>query len=149
VVLDELAARRIASYSVTAENADVTATAIAARQRFANLVVRSLVETVPRALLEEARKQKEDAERLLAERTGEGRVELARASTGIDDVKRALPRDTVWCRSCATTGLCFRNGPVGDDDDRAVLWRVRGQGRASSVFFAPLGPASSIRSPGL
>ena len=46
VVLDELAARRIASYSGTAENAGVTATAIAARQRFANLVVRSLVDVI-------------------------------------------------------------------------------------------------------
>ena len=145
VVLDELAARRIASYSGTAEHAGVTATAIAARQRFANLVVRSLVETVPRALLEDARKQKEDAERLLAERTGEGRVELARASTGIDDVTRALPRDTVlvsfvrYDRTVPSgTGTSVTTMIVPSYGAFVV------KGGAASVFFAPLGPASSI-----
>src|SRR5262249_17827791 len=62
VILDELAARRVASYSVSAQPGGVAATAIAARQRFANLVVRSLIEPVPRAVLDDARKQKEDAE---------------------------------------------------------------------------------------
>jgi CHAT domain-containing protein/tetratricopeptide (TPR) repeat protein len=145
VVLDELAARRIASYSGTGQNAGVTATATAARQRFANLVVRSLVEPVPRALLEDARRQKEDAERLLAERTGEGRVELARASTGIDDVKRALPRDTVLVSYVRYD----RTVPSGTGPSVTTMivpsyGAFVVQGGTSSVFFAPLGPASSI-----
>jgi CHAT domain-containing protein/tetratricopeptide (TPR) repeat protein len=145
VVLDELAARRIASYSATAGNAGVTATATAARQRFANLVVRSLVEPVPRALLEEARRQKEDAERLLAERTGDGRVELATASSGIDDVKRALPRDTVL-----VSFVRFDRTVLSGDGSSATTTVVPSygafvvKGGATSVFFAPLGPASPI-----
>ena len=144
VVLDELAARRIASYSGTAQNAGVTATATAARQRFANLVVRSLVEPVPRTLLDDARRQKEDAERLLAERTGEGRVELARASTGIDDVKRALPRDTVLVSYVRYD----RTEPSAPGSSTTTVVPSYGafviKGGAASAFFAPLGPASSI-----
>jgi hypothetical protein len=130
VVLDELAARRIASYSGPAESAGVTTNAIAARQRFANLVMRSLLETVPRPVLDEARKQKEDAERLLAERTSEGRLELATASTGIEDVKRALPRDAVLVSFVRYD----RTVPSGSGTSithagRAVVRRVRPEGR--------------------
>ena len=120
-------------------------TATAARQRFANLVVRSLIEPVPRALLEDARKQKEDAERLLAERTGEGRVELARASTGIDDVKRALPNDTVLVSFVRYD----RTVPSGTGSSVTTMivpsyGAFVVKGGTSSVFFAPLGPATSI-----
>jgi CHAT domain-containing protein/Tfp pilus assembly protein PilF len=145
VVLDELAARRIASYSASSQNAGVTATAIAARQRFANLVMRSLLEPVPRALLDEARTQKEDAERLLAERTGEGRIELATASTGVDDVKRALPRDTVLVSFVRYD----RTVPSGTGAN-VTATTVPSYGAfvvksgAARVSFAPLGPAASI-----
>jgi CHAT domain-containing protein/tetratricopeptide (TPR) repeat protein len=145
VVFDELAARRIASYSGTAQDAGVTATAIAARQRFANLVVRSLLEPVPRALLDEARKQKEDAERLLAERTVEGRVELVRVASGIDEVKRALPGDSVlvsfvrYERTVASgTGSSITTTLVPSYGAFVV------RAGAARVTFTPLGPASSI-----
>jgi CHAT domain-containing protein/tetratricopeptide (TPR) repeat protein len=145
VVLDELAARRIASYSSTGQTAGVTATATAARQRFANLVMRSLLEPVPRALLDEARKQKEDAERRLAERTVEGRMELATASTGIDDIKRALPRDTVLVSFVRYD----RTVPSGAGAN-ATATTVPSYGAfvvksgAARVSFAPLGPAASV-----
>jgi CHAT domain-containing protein/tetratricopeptide (TPR) repeat protein len=145
VVLDELAARRIASYSGTTQDATVTTTAIAARQRFANLVVRSLLESVPRPLLDEARKQKEDAERILAERTVEGRVELVTAASGIDEVKRALPGDSVlvsfvrYERTVASgTGSSFTTTVV---PSYAAFVVKAGAARA---VFAPLGPADSI-----
>ena len=145
VVLDELAARRLASYSGGVQGSGITASANAARQRFANLVMRSVLELVPRALLDEARTQKEDAERSLAERKVEGRVELARASTGIDDVKRALPRDTVLVSFVRYD----RTVPSGTGPSVTTMivpsyGAFVVKGGTSSVFFAPLGPATSI-----
>ena len=145
VVLDELAARRLASYSGGVQGSGITASANAARQRFANLVMRSVLEPVPRALLDEARTQKEDAERSLAERKVEGRVELARASTGIDDVKRALPRDTVLVSFVRYD----RTVPSGTGPSVTTMivpsyGAFVVKGGTSSVFFAPLGPATSI-----
>ena len=95
VVLDEFAARpRAGSYSDPSVTALVDAVT-ASRQRFANLVVRSLQEPVPRAMLDDARRQKEDAERALAERSVETRAELTRLSAGAADVRRALPGGSV------------------------------------------------------
>jgi CHAT domain-containing protein/tetratricopeptide (TPR) repeat protein len=91
IVLDEFAARpRAGSNSDPALKALVDAVT-ESRQRFANLVVRSLQEPVPRAMLDDARRQKEEAERALAERSAETRAELTRLSAGAADVRRALP----------------------------------------------------------
>jgi CHAT domain-containing protein/tetratricopeptide (TPR) repeat protein len=145
VVLDELAARRLASYSANPQGGAVNAAAIAARQRFANLVVRSLQEPVPKAILDDARKQKEDAERVLAERTSEGRAELATATSGVEDVKRALPRGSVlvsFVRFERTTPT--RTAPsmaqVAVPHYGAFVVKP-GVGRA---VFVPLGPASVL-----
>lgn len=145
VVLDELAARRLASYSARAQDTGVTAAATAARQRFANLMVRSLSEPVPRPLLEEARKQKEDAERLLAERTVEGRAEVATASSAIDEVRRALPRDA----ALVSFVRYDRTAPSGTGSS-VTTTVVPSYGAfvlkagSARITFAPLGPASSI-----
>jgi len=145
VILDELAARQFASNSGSTQGAAVNTAAIAARQRFANLVVRSLLEPVPRTLLDDARQQKEDAERVLAERTVEGRVEAVRASSGVDEVKRALPQDTVLV-SFVQYERTLLSG-TGDAQTTLVVpsygaFVVKGGG--AKVFFAPLGPAASI-----
>jgi CHAT domain-containing protein len=139
VVLDELAARRFASYSSTEQGA--TATATAARQRFANLVMRSLLEPVPRALLDEARKQKEDAERLLAERTGEGRTDLTTA--GIEDVRRGLPRDAVLVSFVRYERTFVSGPPLATSVSPSYGAFVLHSG-ATNVFFTPLGSAESI-----
>jgi CHAT domain-containing protein/tetratricopeptide (TPR) repeat protein len=92
VILDEFAAaRRRATSTADPRVAALATTATLARQRVANLVVRSLQEPVSRDLLEEARKQKDDAERALAERNLEARAELTRGSAGLNDISRALP----------------------------------------------------------
>jgi CHAT domain-containing protein/tetratricopeptide (TPR) repeat protein len=143
VVLDELAARRLASYSNTARGADVTAAATAARQRYANLVVRSLIEPVPRPLLEEARKQKEDSERVLAERSVAGRVELARASTGIDEVRHALPPRTVLVSFVRYDRTVVAGPPAATTLQPSYGAFVVRAGEMK-VAFAPLGPASTI-----
>jgi CHAT domain-containing protein len=94
-ILDELAARSRAVSESDPQVAALNARVVAARQRFANLVVRSLQQAVPRIVLDEARRQKEDLERELAERSAQASAELARASAGLESVRRALPSDAV------------------------------------------------------
>ena len=144
VLLDELAARRAASYSASPQGTSANADAIAARQRFANLVVRSLLEPVPRDVLDEARKQKEDAERLLAERTVEGRVELARAAVAMADLRRALPSGAVLVSfvrydRTLTPGNATAAQPAVPSYAAFVT-----TSSAARVAFVPLGPATSI-----
>jgi len=97
VILDELAARAQFSTGAAAGAAPLAALLTVARERFANLVLRSLQadESVPRALLDEVRQQKEDAERTMAERSAAARTDLARARAGLDDVRQALPSQSV------------------------------------------------------
>jgi CHAT domain-containing protein/tetratricopeptide (TPR) repeat protein len=145
VVLDELAARRLASYSGGVQGSGVTAAANDARQRFANLVVRSLLEPVPRALLDAARTRKEDAERTLAERTVEGRVEFARAALGAAHVIRALPSDSVL-----VSFVRYDRTTVSKTSSAASTTVVPSYGvfvakpGATRVVFTPLGTAASI-----
>jgi CHAT domain-containing protein/tetratricopeptide (TPR) repeat protein len=96
VILDEIAARARSAVGADPELTSLNTALVAARQRFANLMLRSVGEadSVQRAMLDEARKQKEDAERALAERSVTVREELARSSAGIDAVRRALPANS-------------------------------------------------------
>jgi CHAT domain-containing protein/tetratricopeptide (TPR) repeat protein len=93
VLLEELALRTRAERVPDAATAPLMARAAAARQRYANLVVLSLRESVPRARLDEARQEKEDAEQALAERSASAGAEIARAEAGLDAVRAALPSD--------------------------------------------------------
>ena len=95
LILDELAARAHALRRAGPRMSATYQRAQQARQRFANLLVRSLDETVARSLMDEARQEKEDAERSLAEESASERAEMARASLGVDDVRRALPAGSV------------------------------------------------------
>ena len=89
VILDELAARARAAGTLNPQAQRSTQTAVQARQRFANLVVRSLQESVPRAMLDEARQQKEDAERALAESSVDARAEMRRAHSQFQGRRRS------------------------------------------------------------
>ena len=91
VLLDELAAR---THAVDGPPTGLAATATSARQRYANLVVRSLREPVPATLLNQALAEKEDAERRLAEQSAAARAELQRARIRLDDVRTALPANS-------------------------------------------------------
>jgi len=91
LVLDELATRARTATAGHSDGPGVEQGVALARQRFANLMVRSLQEPVPRDLLDEARRNKEEAEAALAERSVEARAEMARTSTGLDAVRRGLP----------------------------------------------------------
>jgi CHAT domain-containing protein/tetratricopeptide (TPR) repeat protein len=93
VILDEIAARARSAVGSDPELGSLNTALVGARQRFANLMLRSVGEgdSVQRAMLDEARTQKEDAERALAERSAAVREELARTNAGIDAVRAALP----------------------------------------------------------
>jgi hypothetical protein len=93
VVLDELAARahgiNLSDPSLAALERDIAL----ARERYANLALRVISGggSVPAERLEDARKEKEQAERALAERSAEARGEIARSAAGVDEIRRALP----------------------------------------------------------
>jgi CHAT domain-containing protein/tetratricopeptide (TPR) repeat protein len=93
VILDELIARAQSTGSTEPELASLNAALTKARQRFANLMFRSLrgEDPVPQAVLDEARQEREDAERALAARSVATRRELARASFGLPDLRQELP----------------------------------------------------------
>ena len=128
VVLDELVSRSPTINSSNPQIASEMASAIQARQRFANLVVRSMQETVSRPVLDEARQKSESAERVLAERSVESNADRARALVRFSDVDAALPAGSVTRlirelrpdetgASSGTAGRCTQTGPL--------LWRVR------------------------
>ncbi len=97
LVLDEMAARHSGVFrSSDPEVARLAKDLGQARERLARIVVRGSGEEPKRyiALLEEARKEKERAERTLAEKSSEFRAQQARAQIGLEDVLQALPADS-------------------------------------------------------
>jgi len=97
VVLDELATRSRFNGSSDLDIEKLRETLTDARQRFANLSLRSVRDRTPTpvAVLESARKEAEAAERALAERSAAFRLGQIRAESGLDDVWRALPADSI------------------------------------------------------
>jgi CHAT domain-containing protein len=147
LILDELAARAQATAAVDPDLASLNAALVSARQRFANLMVRSLqgVEPVPRPLLDQARQEKEDAERAIAERSASARADLAHARAGLDDVRGALPSESALVSfvrydrsvlSRSTTRSTVRTVP-------SYIAFVVGSG-ASGVTTIPLGSAALV-----
>ena len=96
VILDEIAARARSAAGADPALTPLNAAVRSARERFANLMLRSLEgeEAVPRDMLDEARRRKEEAEAALAERSVVAQVESARAHIGLQDIQRALPTGT-------------------------------------------------------
>jgi CHAT domain-containing protein len=98
LVLDEMAARR--RVSLDASRPDLAPLRVAltsARQRLANLVVRGPSDSRPQqyvSLVEDARREKELAERALADKSAAFREEQARSEIGLEDVRAALPEGT-------------------------------------------------------
>ena len=92
VVLDELAFRN-GIRSEDSQLADLRAAFTSAKQRLANLSMRSLrdQQPTPAAVLESARKRVDQAEEALAARSAVFRRERQLAEAGLDDVRRALP----------------------------------------------------------
>jgi CHAT domain-containing protein/tetratricopeptide (TPR) repeat protein len=97
LVLDEMAARRRVDSSDPAM-AGVRAALSGAQQRLANVLVRGPRDSAPdhyRHLVEEARRDKENAERALADRSASHRAEMAKTPAELSDIQRAIPADAV------------------------------------------------------
>ena len=95
LVLDELAERSRWTAAAAPERAPLHASVAARQTRYATLMLRNVQgEAVPRALLDEARQQAEDAERELAEQSAVDRDDLERAKAGLNEVRQALPAGT-------------------------------------------------------
>jgi CHAT domain-containing protein/tetratricopeptide (TPR) repeat protein len=98
LILDEMAARHHDSADdSTTQVAALWTTLTASRQRLANLVVKGPGQQRPEQyheLVDTARREKELAERALAEKSTPFRDELARTEIGLDQVRAALPTDT-------------------------------------------------------
>ena len=95
LVLDEIAGRRRNAYDTTsAATAPLWQALVAARQRLANVVVRGPGQQSARqyaAIVENARDEKDRAERALAEKSAAFSAELKKPSVGLAQVREALP----------------------------------------------------------
>jgi CHAT domain-containing protein/tetratricopeptide (TPR) repeat protein len=146
VVLDELVSRSPTTHSSDPQMASEIASAIQARQRFANLVVRSMQETVSRPVLDEARQKSESAERVLAERRVESNADGVRTHVRFTDVDAALPAGSALVSfvNYDRTKLAPRGYQV------AALTPVRSYGAfvhragSSDAAFVPLGTGAWI-----
>ena len=144
LVLDELAARAHALKTTGQQMSATAQRAQQARQRFANLLVRSLDAPVKREVMDEARLEKEDAERALAEESASERAEVARVDVGLDDVRRALPAGSVvvsfvqFNHSTRRTALGMASGKT---PSLAAFVLRAGQ---QNVELVPLGTVANI-----
>jgi CHAT domain-containing protein len=95
LVLDEMAGRHREAHEATVSDvAPLWSNLIAARQRLANLVVRGPGQQRPEqylSTLEDARREKDLAERALAEQSAAFSAELKKPSVGLPQVRAALP----------------------------------------------------------
>jgi CHAT domain-containing protein/tetratricopeptide (TPR) repeat protein len=148
VILDEIAARARSAVGSDPELASLNTALVAARQRFANLMMRSVGDgdSVKRAMLDEARQQKEDAERALAERSVAVREELARSSAGIDAVRSALPPNSALVSFVRYNRTSFSENQAHVRLARAAPAYIAFVMRAgdSDVGVVPLGSATGI-----
>jgi CHAT domain-containing protein len=92
LVLDELAGRAQLARDADVVTPDVTRRFAAAQQRYANLLVQTLREPVPRARLDAARREAESLEtQLAAEATA--RADRTRTDAGLEEIMSGLPSD--------------------------------------------------------
>ena len=144
LILDELAARAHTLRTTGPQMSATSQRAQQARQRFANLLVRSLDEPVARSLMDKARQEKEDAERALAEESASERAEIARAAVGLDEVRHALPAGSVLV-SFVQFNRSTRRLAVGMASSKtpSIAAFVLRSGQ-QSVALVPLGTVANI-----
>jgi CHAT domain-containing protein/Tfp pilus assembly protein PilF len=137
MVLDEVAARhRSASAGEAKEIAELANALAAARQRLAGLAVRGIRNDPPeryRRLLDQARAEKDRAERDLAEKSARFREDQSRSRVGIPELTAALPDD-----SALVAFVRYR----GEGLDHYLAFVLRGGDGVPAVV--PLGTAARI-----
>jgi CHAT domain-containing protein/Tfp pilus assembly protein PilF len=148
LVLDELATRRRTTVEARALSLEPLVKAlVTARQRLANLLVAG-----PRAdsaasylpLVTQAQREKERAERALAEQSVRFRRELAHSQTGLDEVRAALPHHTAlvsYVRYTDDRTPDPRKPRPAPATAYAVFVLRAGE---SEVSFEPLGAAATL-----
>jgi CHAT domain-containing protein/tetratricopeptide (TPR) repeat protein len=151
VILDELAARAQSAAGSVPEVASLNTTVVAARQRFANLMLRSLQDdaSVSLALLDKARQEKEGAERALAEQSASARTELSRGSVGLEEIRRAILADSALVSFVRYDRTSFSSAnPKVASVPRVVpsymAFVIRSD--SSDIAVVPLGSAASLDS---
>jgi CHAT domain-containing protein/Tfp pilus assembly protein PilF len=124
LVFDELASRRHTVYSNS--NHDVAQTAeqlFAARARLATLAVRgagSLKPETYRRLLDEARTNEEQAERMLAEKSNAFRQDQARNQIGLKEVAASLPQGGALVAFVRYVRYDFKRSSIGKPAAKAI-----------------------------
>ncbi len=147
VILDELIARARSTSQPDPALDSLNATLIGARQRFANLMFRSLQgsDPVPQALLDQARQDREEAERALAERSAAAREDRDRAGTGLANIRRALPDDAALVSFVRYDRTAATKGPRGAQVQVAPSYIAFVARRQTEVVAAiPLGSAAVL-----
>ena len=153
LVLEEMAARRRVVAGVNdPEVVRLANDLVAARQRLAGLLVRSAADPASRARIEQAARERDDAERALAERSLQFRTEIARTRISLEDAIAALPRRAAllayarFRRSpldpAPTQGGSLDNAAGADGRDEYGVFVARGDG--TPPVFVPLGDAHAI-----
>jgi tetratricopeptide (TPR) repeat protein/CHAT domain-containing protein len=147
LVLDELATRHRTTIEGRAPSLEPLAKAlVTARQRLANLLVAgprsdSAASYLP--LVTQAKREKERAERTLAEQSVRFRRELAHSKTGLDEVRAALPHHTALVSYVRYTDVAApdRNPRRAPETAYAAFVLRAGE---SQVSFVPLGAAATF-----
>ena len=153
LVLEEMAARRrVVAEGEAVAVAPLANALVAARQRLAGLLVRSAADPASRGRIEQAARERDDAERALAEGSLVFRRELTRLRISLEDAIAKLPRGSAliayarFRRSLpdrkATQAAQPDKADGGDGRDEYIAFVARGDGTAPAVV--PLGDARAI-----
>jgi CHAT domain-containing protein/Tfp pilus assembly protein PilF len=159
LVLDEMAERwHLSANAARPDLATSWAAVVSARQRFANLVIREPGGRPDQygALVDEARQEKEEAERALAEKNATFRQELSRSDLGLEKVRAALSwnmaliafarydRSLIDVRTTASTSLMALGGGVRSPKPVPSYIAFVMRDGQSDVAVVPLGSATAI-----
>jgi CHAT domain-containing protein len=155
LVLDEMAVRQGSLQTATETGDPLRLAFIAAQQRLANLTVRGPDQLAPAqyaALLEQARREAEQTEQALAEKSAEFRAERDREQLGLDEIQASLPPDGTLVSFARYNRTVFGGpasivppGGAARSSSRSVpsyLAFVLRPGQPPAVV--PLGPARTI-----
>lgn len=125
IVLDELGARAHVLADPSPQAAAIQRRLNTARQRYANLMLRSMGaegSSVDAAeMLNVARREREEAEQALAEQSATFRSQLARGEIGYEEVRRSLPRGSAlvsFVRYERTSASDDAGSPLGRQHSR-------------------------------
>jgi CHAT domain-containing protein len=145
-ILDELADRARVDTTTDPELRLLTQTMTTARARFATLMMRSLEDSasVSRALLDQARAEKEDAERTLAERSASARAEQARTRIGLEEIRSAMPARSALISFVRYTRSMPRAGESASVARTPSYLAFVMRADATEIRAVPIGSARSI-----